>query len=101
VKSRRQASQLRLDGFASTLPRGLGAPGSPQKESPPSASPRERERQRERRSDPAARDRIMADILAYNEEDLDATRAVMEWLRTRDAGAISDSAGSAGPPFVS
>lgn len=32
-------------------------------------------------SDPAARDQIMGQILAYNEEDLDATWAVMEWLR--------------------
>lgn len=53
-------------------------------------------------SDPAARDRIMADILAYNEEDLDATWAVMEWLRGQRAsvGTIPDSSGSAGPPFA-
>ncbi len=33
-------------------------------------------------SDPATREEIMSEILTYNEEDLDATRAVMEWLRT-------------------
>jgi len=33
--------------------------------------------------DPAARDVIVGEILKYNEEDLDATRAVMEWLRDR------------------
>jgi predicted RecB family nuclease len=33
-------------------------------------------------SDPATREDIMSEILTYNEEDLDATRAVMEWLRT-------------------
>jgi uncharacterized protein len=32
----------------------------------------------------AAREGIVNEILAYNEEDLDATRAVMEWLRARD-----------------
>jgi predicted RecB family nuclease len=32
-------------------------------------------------SDPATREDIMSEILTYNEEDLDATRAVMEWLR--------------------
>jgi predicted RecB family nuclease len=32
-------------------------------------------------SDPATREEIMTEILTYNEEDLDATRAVMEWLR--------------------
>ncbi len=36
-------------------------------------------------SDPATREEIMSEILTYNEEDLDATRAVMEWLRTVDA----------------
>ncbi len=38
-------------------------------------------------SDPAARDQIMGQIFAYNEEDLDATWAVLEWLRSRSAGA--------------
>ncbi len=33
-------------------------------------------------SDPGTREEIMKEILTYNEEDLDATRAVMEWLRT-------------------
>jgi predicted RecB family nuclease len=33
-------------------------------------------------SDPATKEEIMAEILIYNQEDLDATRAVMEWLRT-------------------
>ena len=33
-------------------------------------------------SDLVARGAIMGRILAYNEEDLDATRAVMEWLRS-------------------
>jgi uncharacterized protein len=33
--------------------------------------------------DPASRAGIMAKILAYNEEDLDATWAVMKWLRGR------------------
>jgi len=33
-------------------------------------------------SDPETREEIMSEILTYNEEDLDATRAVMEWLRT-------------------
>jgi predicted RecB family nuclease len=33
-------------------------------------------------SDPATREEIMSEILTYNEEDLDATRAVMEWVRT-------------------
>ncbi len=32
-------------------------------------------------NDPAAREAIVNQILAYNEEDLDATWAVMEWLR--------------------
>ena len=32
-------------------------------------------------NDPAARDAIVREILAYNEEDLDATWAVLEWLR--------------------
>ena len=32
-------------------------------------------------SDPAARDAIVSEILAYNEEDLEATWAVMEWLK--------------------
>ncbi|MGE5279002.1 MAG: ribonuclease H-like domain-containing protein [Acidobacteriota bacterium] len=36
-------------------------------------------------SDPAARDAIVGRILAYNEEDLDATRAVMEWMRSLPA----------------
>jgi predicted RecB family nuclease len=31
--------------------------------------------------DPAARATIVDQILAYNQEDLDATWAVMEWLR--------------------
>ena len=31
--------------------------------------------------DPAARAALVKEILAYNEEDLDATWAVMEWLR--------------------
>ena len=35
--------------------------------------------------DPLTRARILGEILAYNEEDLDATRAVMEWLTTRTA----------------
>ena len=36
---------------------------------------------------PSRRDEIMREILAYNGEDLDATRAVMEWLRNlRDEG---------------
>jgi len=34
-------------------------------------------------ADPAARDVIVGEILKYNEEDLDATRAVMEWLRAQ------------------
>jgi predicted RecB family nuclease len=34
----------------------------------------------------ATRDGIMREILAYNEEDLDATRAVMEWLRRPGVG---------------
>jgi predicted RecB family nuclease len=34
-------------------------------------------------SDPAGRAEIMNQILAYNEEDLDATRAVLRWLRGR------------------
>lgn len=38
-------------------------------------------------ADPAAREAIVAEILAYNEEDLDATRAVMEWLRSLPAPA--------------
>lgn len=33
-------------------------------------------------SNPAARAEIMGQILAYNEEDLDATWAVMEWMRS-------------------
>lgn len=33
-------------------------------------------------SDPATSEEVMSEILTYNEEDLDATRAVMEWLRT-------------------
>lgn len=32
-------------------------------------------------NDPAARDAIVGEILAYNEEDLGATWAVMEWVR--------------------
>ena len=32
-------------------------------------------------SDPAARDAIISEILAYNEEDLDATWKVLGWLR--------------------
>ncbi len=32
-------------------------------------------------NDPAAREAIVREILAYNEEDLDATWAVLEWLR--------------------
>ncbi len=32
-------------------------------------------------SDPAARDAIVSEILAYNEEDLDATWKVLGWLR--------------------
>lgn len=31
--------------------------------------------------DPAARDQIMRDICAYNEEDLDATWAVLQWVK--------------------
>ena len=31
----------------------------------------------------AVREGIVNEILAYNEEDLEATRAVMEWLRAR------------------
>src|ERR1700693_5999470 len=34
-------------------------------------------------ADPASRAEIMGRILAYNQEDLDAVRAVMEWLRGR------------------
>jgi predicted RecB family nuclease len=42
-------------------------------------------------SDPAARAAIMDQILAYNEEDLDATWAVMEWMRSsRPAHVKSD-----------
>ena len=33
-------------------------------------------------NDPAARAAIVNQILAYNEEDLDATWAVMEWLQS-------------------
>jgi len=32
-------------------------------------------------TDPALRDTIVGEIVAYNEEDLDATRTVLEWLR--------------------
>ena len=34
-------------------------------------------------NDAGTREEIVKEILAYNEEDLDATRAVMEWLRAR------------------
>ena len=34
-------------------------------------------------SDHGVRDQLMSEILAYNEEDLDATQAVLEWLRSR------------------
>ncbi|MEX1245062.1 MAG: TM0106 family RecB-like putative nuclease [Thermoanaerobaculia bacterium] len=34
-------------------------------------------------NDPAARDGIVGEILAYNEEDLDATWTVIGWLRSR------------------
>jgi predicted RecB family nuclease len=37
-------------------------------------------------NDPAAREEILGEILAYNEEDLDATWAVMEWV-----SALTDS----------
>ena len=37
-------------------------------------------------NDPAKRAEIVNQILAYNEEDLDATWAVMEWLRALAAG---------------
>lgn len=36
-------------------------------------------------SDPAGRDQIMGQILAYNEEDLDATWAVLSWLLAKSA----------------
>ena len=39
-------------------------------------------------ADPSARDALVAEILEYNEEDLDATWAVMEWLRARASGRI-------------
>ena len=35
--------------------------------------------------DPAARAAILGEILSYNEEDLDATWAVMEWVRGQGA----------------
>ncbi len=50
-------------------------------DSQPPVAPRPPRRTVTETSDPAARDRIMADTLAYNEEDLDATWAVLEWLR--------------------
>ncbi len=40
-------------------------------------------------NDPAARAAIVNQILAYNEEDLDATWAVMEWLVSRAPSGIS------------
>jgi predicted RecB family nuclease len=36
-------------------------------------------------SDPAGRKEIMSQILAYNEEDLDATWAVLDWVRRLEA----------------
>ena len=36
----------------------------------------------------AAREGIVNEILAYNEEDLDATRAVMEWVRARVSTSV-------------
>ena len=36
--------------------------------------------------DDAERNRLMAEILQYNEEDLAATSAVFEWLRAKGAG---------------
>ena len=36
-------------------------------------------------TDPSARDAMVGEILQYNEEDLDATWAVMEWLRGHPA----------------
>ena len=41
--------------------------------------------------DPAARDAILAEILAYNEEDLDATAAVLAWARRLTQSADSES----------
>ncbi len=38
-------------------------------------------------NDPAAREAIVREILAYNEEDLDATWAVLDWLRGYLRGA--------------
>lgn len=40
--------------------------------------------------DPAVRSEIMKEILAYNEEDLDATGAVLEWMRSRQARSVRD-----------
>ena len=34
-------------------------------------------------NDPAAREAIVKQILAYNEEDLDATWAVLQWLEKK------------------
>jgi predicted RecB family nuclease len=36
-------------------------------------------------SDAAGRKEIMSQILAYNEQDLDATWAVLDWVRGFDA----------------
>jgi predicted RecB family nuclease len=41
--------------------------------------------------DPAARAAILAEILAYNEEDLNATSAVLEWARGQTASADSET----------
>lgn len=42
-------------------------------------------------SDPAARDAIVSEILAYNEEDLNATGKVLEWLRNANLSVESVS----------
>jgi predicted RecB family nuclease len=41
--------------------------------------------------DKAIRDELMGQILTYNEEDLGATWAVFEWLRSREPAAAAAS----------
>jgi predicted RecB family nuclease len=44
-------------------------------------------------ADQAKRTAIMDEVLAYNREDLEATWAVLEWLRSLDAAAADDATG--------
>ena len=41
--------------------------------------------------DPVVRSEIMKEILAYNEEDLDATGTVLEWMRSRPEAWVRDT----------